>query len=102
MCSHGMLFEVLEWIDAGKPTLRRVVKKASAFQHSIVNGNHSLVKTLWERAWQEEDEASKAVSKVDLCGSNEVFRYVVEAGCPLDRVKGYDLFTSTSPTTWSH
>lgn len=92
MCSHGMLFEVIDWIKDGKPTLRPEGKKTSAFGTAVEHGNHSLVKVLWKRASQEFDEAARAVSRAPDCGSVEVFRYVIEAGCPLDWICGYDLF----------
>jgi hypothetical protein len=31
MVSHGMLFEVIDWIEAGNPTLRPEGKTSSAF-----------------------------------------------------------------------
>jgi len=39
MVRNGMLFEVIEWLDAGKPSLRPERKFTSAFESAIVAPN---------------------------------------------------------------
>jgi hypothetical protein len=60
MVAHGMLFEVVEWIDQGKPTLRPEKKHTSAFESAVMAPNLSMTQGLWERAWQERREAVSA------------------------------------------
>lgn len=92
MAQHGMLFEIVEWIDAGRPTLRPLNKHTSAFGDAVSAPNLSLTQVLWERAWQDRAEAVSAMS--DLAGSQTsrvVMRYLLEHDCPVDHVTGYDL-----------
>lgn len=37
MVRHGMLLEVIEWLDAGKPSLRPERKFISAFESAILH-----------------------------------------------------------------
>ena len=92
MVSHGMLFEVIDWIDAGKPTLRPEGKTSSAFETAVLAPNLSMTQILWERAWQERREAVSALGTLGIQnGSNVVMRYLLENGCPVDHLSGYDL-----------
>lgn len=50
MVAHGMLFDVIEWIDHGKPTLRPENKHTSAFGSAAMAPNLSMTQVLWERA----------------------------------------------------
>lgn len=54
MVRHGMLFEVIEWLDAGKPSLRPERKFTSAIESAILIPNLSMPQILWERTWQGE------------------------------------------------
>jgi hypothetical protein len=92
MAQHGMLFEIIEWIDAGRPTLRPLNKRTSAFGDAVSASNLSLTQVLWERAWQERAEAVSAMG--DLAGSQSsrvAMRYLLKHDCPVDHVTGYDL-----------
>jgi hypothetical protein len=92
MAQHGMLFEIVEWIDSGRPTLRPLNKHTSAFGDAVSAPNLSLVQVLWERAWQDRAEAVSAMCH--LAGSRVsgvVMRYLLEHECPVDHVTGYDL-----------
>lgn len=92
MVGHGMLFEVIEWIDSGKPTLRPEGKTTSAFESALLAPNLSMTQVLWERAWQDDWEVHRALSS--LCWENRskvLLRYLLEAGCPTDGITGYDL-----------
>lgn len=92
MVSHGMLFEVLDWIESGKPTLRPKNKKNSAFEKAVLAPNLSLTQVLWEKAWQERSEVVRALSQLSMQRTSAVvMRYVLEQGCPVDHVTGYDL-----------
>ena len=92
MVSHGMLFEVIDWIKAGKPTLRPEGKTSSAFETAVLAPNLSMTQILWERAWQERREAVSALGALGIQnGSNVVLRYLLENGCPVDHLTGYDL-----------
>lgn len=92
MVAHGMLFEVVDWIDQGKPTLRPENKHSSAFESAVLAPNLSMTQILWERAWQERSEAVSAVGTLaTLRTSAVVMRYLLEKNCPVDHVTGYDL-----------
>ena len=87
-----MLFEVIDWIDAGKPTLRPEGKTSSAFETAVLAPNLSMTQILWERAWQEHREAVSALGTLGIQNrSNVVLRYLLESGCPVDHLTGYDL-----------
>ena len=92
LVQHGMLFEVIEWIDKGKPTLRPAGKHTSAFEDAALAPNLSMTQVLWERAWQERKEASRVLYEV-ASHHNSVFvmRYLLKNGCPADKVFGHDL-----------
>lgn len=92
MVRHGMLFEVIEWLDAGKPSLRPLGKTTSAFESAILAPNLSMTQVLWKRAWQEEWEFHRALDAL-TCGtcSKVVLRYLLEAGCPTDGLTGMEL-----------
>lgn len=92
MVAHGMLFEVVEWIDRGKPTLRPENKHTSAFESAVMAPNLSMTQVLWERAWQEKREAVSAFGHLAWQRTSDVvMRYLLEKGCPVDHVSGSDL-----------
>ncbi len=92
MVSNGMLFEVVDWIDQGKPTLRPENKHSSAFESAVLTPNLSMTQVLWERAWQERKEAVSALYNLaSQRTSTVVMRYLLEKNCPVDHVIGYDL-----------
>jgi hypothetical protein len=92
MVADGMLFEVVEWLDQGKPTLRPENKHTSAFESALLAPNLSMTQVLWERAWQERAEAVRAFSSLAMHRTSDVvMRYLLENGCPVDHVTGYDL-----------
>jgi len=85
-----MLFEVIDWIEAGKPTLRPEGKTSSAFETAVLAPNLSMTQILWERAWQERREAVYALGTLGIRNvSNVVLRYLLENGCPTDHLSGY-------------
>ena len=100
MVKAGMVFEVQEWIAEGKPTLRpgSSSKLSSALCKSVTSGNHSMVRVLWESAWQDLDEQKYAlVEALERSNSpgREIVRYLLKNGCPLSRwVNGCDLCMS--------
>lgn len=92
MVSHGMLFEVIDWIKAGKPTLRPVGRTSSAFGDAILAPNLSMTQVLWERANQELHEVESAIGSLGIQHrSNVVLRYLLENGCPVGHLTGSDL-----------
>jgi hypothetical protein len=92
MVAHGMLFEVVDWIDQGKPTLRPENKHSSAFESALQAPNLSMTQILWERAWQERNEAARAIGTLATRRTSAVvMRYLLEKNCPVDHVTGYDL-----------
>jgi hypothetical protein len=92
MVAHGMLYEVVEWIDQGKPTLRPENKHTSAFEAALLAPNLSMTQVLWERAWQERREAVRALGILAWQRTSDVvMRYLLENGCPVDHVSGSDL-----------
>ena len=92
LVSNGMLFEVIEWIDQGKATLRPENKKTSAFAVAVLAPNLSMVRVLWERGWQDRVEVVRALGSVAWERNSLIMmRYLLEQGCPVDQVTGYDL-----------
>lgn len=92
MVRHGMLFEVIEWLNADKPSLRPLGKTTSAIESAMLAPNLSMTQVLWERAWQEEWEFHRALDALTFgtC-SKVVLRYLLEAGCPTDGLTGMEL-----------
>jgi hypothetical protein len=92
MALHGMLFEIIKWIDDGRPTLRPLKKHTTAFGDAVAAPNLSLTQVLWERAWQDRAEAVSVLGSL-ACNRNSivVMRYLLEHGCPVDHVTGFDL-----------
>lgn len=89
---HGMLFEVIAWIDSGKPTLRPENKHASPFEDAVAAPNLSMTQVLWERAWQDKSEATQAMHALTWHkGSTVILRYLLENNCPTGWLTGYDL-----------
>lgn len=92
LVAHGMLFEVMDWIDHAKPTLRPEKKHTSAFEVAVLAPNLSMTQVLWERAWQEQREVVSAFGLLAWQRtSGVVMRYLLENGCPVDHVSGSDL-----------
>lgn len=92
LVSNGMLFEVIEWIDQGRPSLRPENKKTSAFAVAALAPNLNMVRVLWERGWQDRSEVERALGSVAWERDSLVMmRYLLEQGCPVDHVTGYDL-----------
>lgn len=92
MAQHGMLFEIIKWIEAGRPTLRPLNKRTTAFGDAVEAPNLSLTQVLWERAWQDRSEAVSALGSLAYSRKSIfVMRYLLEHGCPVDQVTGYDL-----------
>ena len=94
----GMVFEVQEWIADGKPSLRPRNSSKSALLIAIAAGNHSMVRVLWEGAWQDLGEHECAVSDA-LANSKEprreIARYLLQNKCAIGRwANGYDLCLS--------
>ena len=62
----GQLFELMEWVDAGQPTLcpdfEKPRAKHSAICEALKRGNHSMVRFLWERCWQRSWELDGLVT----------------------------------------
>ena len=100
MVKAGMVFEVQEWIAEGKPTLRPSSSSrfASSLRKAVAAGNHSMVRVLWESAWQDLNEQEYALAEALDCSNGpgrEIARYLLENGCPLSRwVNGCDLCLS--------
>jgi len=88
---HGMLFEVIAWIETGKPTLRPENKHASPFEDALMAPNLSMTQVLWERAWQEKREVERAVFSL-ACGKRSyvVLRYLLVQNCPIAWLSGWN------------
>lgn len=78
-----MVFEVQEWIEKGWPSFRSRSwsKYSSALLIAIAAGNHSMVRVLWERTWQDAGEHECAVGDA-LTNSQdprrEIARYLLQ------------------------
>ena len=89
---NGMLFEVIDWIEQGRPTLRPENKSTSAFAAAALAPNLSMIRVLWERGWQERTEVARALGSVAWERNSPIMmRYLLAHGCPVDHVTGYDL-----------
>ncbi|MEI6655173.1 MAG: hypothetical protein WCP45_10425 [Verrucomicrobiota bacterium] len=95
----GRLFELMEWVDQGKPTLcpdfERPRCRNSLIHEALERGNHSMVRVLWERAWQREWEIESLISTAIRerdAACCEIAKYLLKQGLPLGRSSACSIF----------
>lgn len=91
LCRNGMLFEVQDWLDSGKSTLRPEEKRTSALISAAEMGFHSLVKVLLQRGEFEMVEKERALREACTRGSFEVAKVLVLHGAPANTVDFFDM-----------
>ncbi len=89
----GRLFELIEWVDDGRPTLcpdfDRPRANQSAVHEAMRIGNHSMVRFLWERCWQRPWEIERLVADAIYAGGGaacEIAKYLIRQEIPLGGV----------------
>ncbi len=89
----GRLFEIMEWVGAGKPTLcpdfEKPRSKQSAIHEALERNNHSMVRFLWERCCQRPWELERLVGDAIYDGVEaacEIAKYLLNQGVPLGDV----------------
>jgi hypothetical protein len=89
----GRLFELMEWVEAGQPTLcpdfEKPKSKQSTIREAIDTGNHSMVRFLWEQCWQRPWEIDGIVARAIYDGSApacEIAKYLMRQGLTADDV----------------
>lgn len=95
----GQLFELMEWVDAGRPTLcpdfERPRAKHSPIYEAVSRGNHSMVRFLWERCWQRSWEIDGLIDSPVYDGSAtscEIVKYLLRQDVPLGGVCSSGVF----------
>jgi hypothetical protein len=95
----GRLFELMDWVAAGLPTLipesERHRNTDSPIREAIKCGNHSMVRFLWEKCWQRQWEADSLVSSALWDGNAaayEIAKYLLNRGLPLGHASAYSVF----------
>jgi hypothetical protein len=91
LCRNGMLFEIQDWLDQGKSTMRPEGKRSSALVSASALGFHSLVRVLLERGEFEAQERGEALRKACRLGFYEVAKLLVQHGAPADGIEFYDM-----------
>jgi hypothetical protein len=95
----GMLFELIEWVESGKPTLCPDFEKPRARQSAICealdHGNHSMVRFLWDKCWQHEWETDGLVASAVYdrnAAACEIAKYLIRQDLPLDGICAASVF----------
>lgn len=91
LCRNGMLFEVQDWLDEGKSTLRPEEKRTSALASAAARGFHSLVRVLLQRGEFEPPEIATALWEACHRGFYEVAKLLVRHGAPANEIEFCDL-----------
>lgn len=97
----GRLFELMDWVAAGLPTLipeaERYRHRDSPIREAIRHGNHSMVRFMWEKCWQRQWEADSLVSSA-IDDSNaagyEIAKYLLNQDLPIGNTCAYSVFKS--------
>lgn len=86
----GRLFELMDWIEAGHPTLcpefEKPKPKQSAIRCALERGNHSMVQFLWERCWQRDWEIEGLISTAIYdrnAPACEIAKYLIRKDLPI-------------------
>ncbi|BCU76844.1 hypothetical protein [Luteolibacter sp. LG18] len=95
----GQLFELMDWVEAGSPTLcpdyEKPRVKPSAIHEAVRRGNHSMFRFLWEKCWQRAWELDGLLSSVLDHGGNaacEIARFLIHEGFSLERLRASAVF----------
>lgn len=95
----GRLFELMEWVESGKPTLcpvyERPRNRSSLIHEAVDHGNHSMVRFLWERTWQRPWETDSLVASTIFkrnAASCEIAKFLIRQGIPLGRTSACSVF----------
>jgi hypothetical protein len=91
LCRNGMLFEVQDWFDEGRSTLRPQEKRTSALIAAAALGFHSLVRVLLERGEFESSEMASALWEACRRGFYETAKLLVRHGAPANEIEFYDM-----------
>lgn len=91
LCRNGMLFEIQDWLDQGKSTMRPEGKRSSVLVSAAAHGFHSLVKVLLERGEFEAQEKPEALRKACRRGFYEVAKLLVQHGAPAGGIEFYEM-----------
>jgi hypothetical protein len=91
LCRNGMLFEVQDWLDEGRSTLRPQEKRTSALISAAAQGFHSLVRVLLERGEFESSEMASALWEACHRGFYETAKLLVLHGAPANKIEFCDL-----------
>jgi len=95
----GQLFELMAWVDAGQPTLcpdfEKPRTRQSAIYEALMQGNHSMVRFLWERCWQRSWELDGLIANVMYhwdAVTCKIVKFLMRQGVPLGRVCASTVF----------
>lgn len=95
----GQLFELMEWVESGHPTLcpdfEKPRSKQSAIYEALKRGNHSMVRFLWERCWQREWELDGIVARAIYdrnAPACQIAKYLMRQGLPVGNVCACSVF----------
>jgi hypothetical protein len=91
LCRNGMLFEVQDWLDEGRSTVRPEEKRTSALTSAAAQGFHSLVRVLLERGEFESSEIASALWEACHRGFYETAKLLVLHGAPANKIEFCDM-----------
>lgn len=99
----GKLFEIIKWVDDGKPSLVPANGKIrrSLICEAIRYGFHSMVVYLWEKTYQQPYEISELLPlSVGLRDrvSTEIAKYLLKQGLPIGDATPSDVFLTHNDT----
>jgi hypothetical protein len=94
---QGKLFELMDWVKEGKPTL--IPYKQNVSRSPIIRaariGNHSMVTFLWKHALQSQWEIDDLIHYTmweNSPAAAEIVLYLLEHGLPIGRLTACDVF----------
>jgi ankyrin repeat protein len=90
------LFDVQEWIDAGRPLQleKPSPRRKSPLQVSIEAGNHSLVQVLLSRGYEPNLERDSPLTWALVDRRDDLVELLLKHGCDPHQVSRYELFNT--------
>lgn len=91
LCERGMLYEAEEWLGPGRVATQPPEARKCPLHQAVKSGFHSLVKLLLQHDCSEEQKL-RALERAVTDGNPDICKLLVEAGAPVRRLCGDDLY----------
>ncbi|MBZ0266231.1 ankyrin repeat domain-containing protein [bacterium] len=102
LCKNGQLFEVIDWINSGKPINlpeqpRNKTRRKSPLEYAIIRGFYSLVQVLLENGALIYDGTFNALRIAVEQKRPDLVKMIVKHGAEIDSVEIDSVFQSWNP-----